>query len=249
MSGRNSALVLIIIVLLVGGLAWHYRNASWLAPLLGSKPTTSQQQEVSRVSYACNAGKTIAAIYYQGTATAPASDTLPTPNGSVALTLSDNRTMTLPQTIPGSRIRYANAGETVVFWSKGNTAFITEGAPSTGSGQATQTFSNCVAASNISGQESWHTFADAKDGYSVRYPDGYTLNTAYVNQTLGPGKNINGIQVTIPDTVATGTNLSKDSGVSVEIKPDATPPAGGCSADLFMGDQVGSTSLATENGV
>jgi membrane-bound inhibitor of C-type lysozyme len=47
---------------------------------------------------------------------------------SVALKLSDGRDMTLPQVISGSGARYANADESFVFWNKGNTAFVTEGA-------------------------------------------------------------------------------------------------------------------------
>jgi membrane-bound inhibitor of C-type lysozyme len=38
----------------------------------------------------------------------------------------------------GSGIRYANAGETFVFWSKGDTAFVTEGA------DQAETYSDCV---------------------------------------------------------------------------------------------------------
>jgi membrane-bound inhibitor of C-type lysozyme len=46
----------------------------------------------------------------------------------------------LPQTMSGSGARYANAGETFVFWNKGDTAFITEGKA------GTETYSGCVAA-------------------------------------------------------------------------------------------------------
>lgn len=35
----------------------------------------------------------------------------------------------LPQTISASGARYANSDESIVFWNKGNTAFITEGGP------------------------------------------------------------------------------------------------------------------------
>jgi membrane-bound inhibitor of C-type lysozyme len=35
--------------------------------------------------------------------------------------------LTLPQTMSGSGIRYASDNDAVVFWSKGNTAFVTEG--------------------------------------------------------------------------------------------------------------------------
>jgi len=239
MKGRNIILVLIILIVL-GVVAYEYRNSPLLAPLFGANNTSTTQQQTSIVSYACDAGKTINATYYEGQTSAPANpNTPPTPNGSVALTLSDGRSMTLPQTISASGIRYANADESVLFWSKGNTAFITEGATQQ------QTFANCIKVSNISGQETWHTYASNQQGYSVRYPDGFMLNTDYSYQALGPGKSISGIKITIPDTMATGTNLSTDSYVSVEELPNVDT----CTATLFLGDQVGTTSQITDNGV
>jgi membrane-bound inhibitor of C-type lysozyme len=41
--------------------------------------------------------------------------------------------------ISGSGARYANADESIVFWNKGDTAFITEGADDA------MTFEDCVA--------------------------------------------------------------------------------------------------------
>lgn len=35
----------------------------------------------------------------------------------------------LPQTISASGARYATSDESIVFWNKGNTAFVTEGSP------------------------------------------------------------------------------------------------------------------------
>lgn len=52
--------------------------------------------------------------------------------------LSDGRSLSLPQVMSGSGARYANKDESFVFWNKGNTAFITEGA----SGE--ETYSDCV---------------------------------------------------------------------------------------------------------
>jgi membrane-bound inhibitor of C-type lysozyme len=69
---------------------------------------------IATVKYACADNKTIDATYYAD---------------KVAIVLSDGREMTLPQTMSGSGIRYANADESFVFWSKGNTAFATEGDP------------------------------------------------------------------------------------------------------------------------
>ncbi len=86
-------------------------------------PAAMADEPVSTVKYACADDKTIEATYY---------------SDKVELALSDGRTMTLPQTMSGSGIRYANADESFVFWSKGNTAFATEGDPDK------PTFADCV---------------------------------------------------------------------------------------------------------
>lgn len=81
------------------------------------------EDPISQVKYACADDKSIEATYYPD---------------KVELMLSDGREMTLPQTISGSGIRYADADESFVFWSKGNTAFATEDDPNT------PTFADCV---------------------------------------------------------------------------------------------------------
>ncbi|MFZ5779281.1 MAG: MliC family protein [Pseudomonadota bacterium] len=81
---------------------------------------------VATVGYACAHGKSLSAQYFQGPSRT-AADGRPIPGGRVVLTLDDGRRLTLPQTLSGSGIRYANADETVVFWSRGDTAFIEEG--------------------------------------------------------------------------------------------------------------------------
>ncbi len=107
-----------------------------LAAILLAVPAAAQP--AASVRYRCDGGKTLTADYYNGpTRTAP--DGRPIPGGRVELVLGDGRTLVLPQTLSGSGIRYANAGETVVFWSKGDTAFLTEGA------RAVETYANCVA--------------------------------------------------------------------------------------------------------
>lgn len=120
------AVITIIVISLIG---WQY-----------FKPTkiVSQPALVGQASYLCQNGKTVEAKYYQGSAVSVKPSEMPVPNGQVELELSDGRQLTLPQTISASGIRYANADESLVFWSKGNTAFITESG-----GQ--QTYSDCVA--------------------------------------------------------------------------------------------------------
>jgi membrane-bound inhibitor of C-type lysozyme len=237
-------LVVVIVIVVIGVFVWYNRNASWLAPFLGSNGTSIEQKETAQVSYACDANKTIVVTYYTGPSQAVSvgSNMPPVPNGSVALVLSDGRIMTLPQTISGSGIRYANADESLVFWSKGNTAFITEG---TG-GNAPQTFANCIATSNIAGQESWHVFASSTLGYSIKYPAGFTVTAPYAYQELGPGKDIAGVKFTIDPNIATDTNLNPDSYISVE----QLPAAQSCVASNFI-DLHGGTTVQTvsDNGV
>jgi membrane-bound inhibitor of C-type lysozyme len=94
-------------------------------------------QPISTVRYTCQQNKTIVADYFDGPSrTAPNGQ--PIPGGRVAISLSDGRKLNLPQTLSGSGIRYANADESFVFWSKGNTAFAEEG--------KAMTYAGCVAA-------------------------------------------------------------------------------------------------------
>ena len=50
---------------------------------------------------------------------------------SVTLNLSDSRTLVLNQAMSASGARYANADETIVFWNKGDTAFLEENGSNT----------------------------------------------------------------------------------------------------------------------
>ncbi len=123
---KDLVILAVVLAVIVGGL--------YLAHPAASAPT---QTPTASVAYSCDGGKTIHADYYQGTSTPPANPgEPPVPGGSVALVLSDGRAMTLPQTISASGIRYANADESFIFWSKGSGAFVME--------NNAQTFANCV---------------------------------------------------------------------------------------------------------
>ena len=50
---------------------------------------------------------------------------------NVYLELSDGRKLNLPQTISADGARYANTDESIVFWNKGDGAFIQEGKKTT----------------------------------------------------------------------------------------------------------------------
>ncbi len=177
------------------------------------------EKPVNSVTFVCEADKTIKADFY---------------TDKVSLVLSDGRTFTLPQVISGSGARYATENESFVFWNKGDTAFITEGAQG-------DTFKNCDVV--VPGEEARTAYASSTMGVTIKYPKSYTLDAAY--QYVGfPNKPISGVKIVIPTTMATGTNLSTDTGISVEQLPRAR----NCSADIYITDDVRATEV-TEDGV
>lgn len=95
------------------------------APVI--QQTIPNGELIASVTYACDDSKSIAAEYYDREVVQPGLGQPPIPGGTVVLRLSDERTLTLPQTISGSGVRYANASESIIFWNKGNTAMLQEG--------------------------------------------------------------------------------------------------------------------------
>ncbi len=221
----------VALLIIAGGVVWFYRGA-----LFGAVTPTDTRHTFA---YTCAGGKSLIATYIMPTA-APVQPTTPdqppTPNGSVALSLSDGRALSLPQTISGSGVRYANADETFIFWSKGNTVFIEEGA---NAASTTQTYAGCITTAADTTGNLPNTYADSTGAFSIRYPDGYTANAKYQYTALGPGKTISGTKFTISPKTATGTNLGLDSGLSVETLPNIAA----CDASVFLGGAVRSTTV------
>jgi membrane-bound inhibitor of C-type lysozyme len=210
-------------------------------------PQTTAPSLIATASYACDSGKTITAEFYDGpavvfTATSSASSTSdqpPVPTGSVALNLSDGRSMTLHQTISADGTRYSNGNpsvsgsESFVFWSKGNGALVLEN-------NEQKNFIGCISVVPDSGGLS-QVYQNGTDGFSLRYPAGYVVDESYQYQELGPDKTINGIKFTIPESMATGTNLAGDSYVSVEEISQTQSQS--CTADLFLDHAPASVSM------
>lgn len=74
------------------------------------------------------------------------------------------------------------------------------------------------------------SYTNSALGVSLKYPNGFTLNPTWQNTTVVPTKPISGIQFIIPGSMATGTNLSSDTYVSVEQLPRAKA----CTGDIFL---------------
>ncbi|KAF0105170.1 MAG: Protein of unknown function periplasmic [Rhodospirillaceae bacterium] len=97
----------------------------------------SPDAPMSTARYQCQQNKTIVADFYDGKSSV-GSDGRPIPGGRAVVQLSDGRKFSLPQTVSGSGIRYADSSGTFVFWSRGNTAFVEEGS------SQTVTYRDCV---------------------------------------------------------------------------------------------------------
>lgn len=95
---KKIILTTVVIGILFLGLTIFYRN---------------NQEKPIEVIFFCQNGSSIEAKFYNKTKL-------------VKLVLSDGRKMEVPQTISASGARYANTDESLVFWNKGNSAFIEE---------------------------------------------------------------------------------------------------------------------------
>lgn len=80
--------------------------------------------EAKRVVFACAENKEVQATFYPGD------------DKYVDLVLSDGAALSLPRAMSGSGARYTIDDESVVFWNKGDTAFITE--------NGTTTYADCA---------------------------------------------------------------------------------------------------------
>ena len=127
---KNLIFIILIIVLIISGILYLNNKDKNLVT-----PNTSNF--IDQVFYTCDDGKTIDASFYEGEITLVEPGEPPIPSGSVKIILSDGRDFDLPQTISASGIRYADSNESIIFWSKGDGAFIVE--------NDEETYKNCFA--------------------------------------------------------------------------------------------------------
>jgi membrane-bound inhibitor of C-type lysozyme len=127
-------IIFVIIVVIVGGFfLYSYQKQNIAKTQPESKPTqapvvNSSVAPIISTQYSCEADKSITAVFDNSSSVK-----------TVDLTLSDGKTLTLIETPSASGARYANEDESIVFWSKGDTAFIEE--------NGEQTYTNCVVTS------------------------------------------------------------------------------------------------------
>lgn len=90
----------------------------------------------------------------------------------------------------------------------------------------------------------WLPYESATYRFSAQYPAGYSVNPDYEYQALGPEGRIPGVSFTVPASLAAGTNLSRDTYMSVEF-----PGSSSCDAVQFVGEARTSSTRVTEDGV
>ncbi len=78
------------------------------------------------------------------------------------------------------------------------------------------------------------TYSSPAYGFSIVYPNSYRVDDGYAYEAFGPEKLIHGVKFEVPLSTATGTNLSSDTGLSIETLPRAKK----CTGDIFLMQDV-----------
>lgn len=214
-------IVIVIIILAIGGWYWSTHNNAVPGQASANTP-------IATVDYICDQGKAIHAVYYQGESKPAASaDQPPQPGGSVMITLSDGRTMTLPQTISADGARYANPDESFVFWSKGTGAFVME--------NDAQTYANCEEGGAATSTASTSDSAAAPAG------DGTGVNQNLILGVSGTDSHLtayNGMAVYTYDRDTDGTSACTGS-CAENWPPYTVPSADAINVSSVISGEVG----------
>jgi|GEM_PF-5344184 len=139
----NKNILIIVLAAAAAAAAWYFygqggqvKNSEGLpAPQESSQkpaetgaqaPASLEEAPIAQAKYSCDGGKTIEAKFYKGRPIEVKSGEMPVPSGKVALVFGDGSTMELMQTVSADGGRYANAGESFIFWDKGSMALVLE---------------------------------------------------------------------------------------------------------------------------
>jgi membrane-bound inhibitor of C-type lysozyme len=217
------AAVTVLAVVVIAGGAYAYFSHNRAAVV--SVPLQS-------VSYSCAQG-TITAAYA---------------SSSVALALSDGRSLTLPQVRSGSGTRYEDTvgGKDVTFSSKGSDAFLEEG--------GSVTYSNCIAGTQTPAPSTpaATTFTDVSKTFSFNYVEplavtggGGGYSTDWMQNATTSGLVL--AVVTLPRSFEPSTNFS-EAKLTVGTSADADALSE-CLTYNSSGGPVTAPSQQTINGV
>lgn len=188
----------------------------------------------AQVNYQCSDGHEIKAVYMEkGPVPEVVPGELPVSNAYVVLNLDGSPSITLPQAVSADGSRYANTDESLVFWSKGSGVTIFEN-------NQEKSYKNCIIVKDNPGNLD-QVYLSEMNHFTLRYPADYIVDNSYSYQNQASSV---GVKFSIPQAVATGTNLSSDSYISVE----SIRGASSCDASAFLSLAPSSTPQTIEDG-
>lgn len=173
----------IIAIAIIAMAVWLLNNGE-----NGSQASTGRI--VAEAIFSCEAGKLIEARFRKE---------------SVELALSDGRNIDLSQVISASGARYANDDESIVFWNKGNTAFMLE--------DDQKTYTGCVEEGTEKSPDS-EVYKNEDGTFLVWYPSVFEIEESNVktssqwSYSTAEEGNL-GIKLHIPDSYQPDTNLQE----------------------------------------
>jgi membrane-bound inhibitor of C-type lysozyme len=159
-------IVALVVLAVIGG----YVAFRGQAPVPPPEPTPALPESDSSaqtLTYYCTGDRTIHATFK---------------TDSVEITLSDNRSFTLPQVVSGSGIRYEDPktayGTKVALVGKGDNAFLTENSKTT--------YENCTAATVVnSDAPGYATYTDESQTFSFAFPTNFAVEGSAIGLTSG----------------------------------------------------------------
>lgn len=211
--------IFVIIVIALGIYVYTAAPKTVVAP-----PTATS---TTALSFYCQDGKTIQAQF--------ATD-------SVSLSLSDGRTLDIPQTVSGSGVRYESTttGADILFSGKGDYMTLSEGGATT--------YGPCVAAHvSASDAPGYNTYANQAQTFTFAYPTNFVIGAADASYTPGwsAQATTSGLilaTIEVPKTVQSGTNFG-DAKFTVGTSADPSAVA------LCTTNPAGSRGTATTTSI
>ncbi len=222
MTFRKIVFYIVIIILLVI-VGYSIDHKSVVAPVV--PPAPAAPVAISTATFACDGGSTIAANFY---------------TGSVDLTLSDGRKLTLPQVMGADGAQYRQGD--IFFANKGDQAFMEE--------NGTNTYNNCITGTAGTTADGRKVFGDQGKLFTFTYPQAFTIAGGGIGYTENWKTNTDGTlglilaQVNVPQSYQPKTNFVDATftvGTSVDPKAIAS-----CLKDSSAGT---AKSAVTINGI
>ncbi len=178
----------------------------------------------NKISFLCHDNKGINASFIEGPYFAATSTNNAIRSSRVSLTLNNGRQLILQKSHAQDEVSYKNEDDNISFVIRGNGAFLKE--------NGKKTYSGCIRLAENAEKLPQNYVTDfLSNGFSIRYPKGYGLNSDYEDDGSKSGKKgLSGIKISVYESMIDGTNLLVDSGVSVEQIPNSSS----CKASMFF---------------